>query len=180
MLSDLEAAALGVIWKQGPCTAYAVRKHFRESPSSHWSASAGAIYPLIHRLVERGYLASADLPRGRRPSASLQVTKSGRAAFRAWIGPPVSAHVASQTFDALRTRALFLGVLTPQRRERWLADAENALREHRRRIEESHAAGGADEDEWFELAYRSSIRETRARLAWIREARELSAARDRG
>jgi hypothetical protein len=36
-LTNLEAAVLSVIWSEGPCTAYAVRRQFQRSLSSHWN-----------------------------------------------------------------------------------------------------------------------------------------------
>ncbi len=53
----LELVILGVFHKKTSSTAYAVAKEFTTSPSSHWSGSAGAIYPIVERLSERGYLA---------------------------------------------------------------------------------------------------------------------------
>ena len=47
--TELEAAVLGVVWQDGPCTPYAIRQHFLESPAPRWSGSAGAIYPLVRR-----------------------------------------------------------------------------------------------------------------------------------
>ena len=55
--SELEGAVLGVIWQEGPCTAYTIRKQFVASPSPQWSGSAGAIYPLVRRLEKKRLLA---------------------------------------------------------------------------------------------------------------------------
>ena len=41
-LSELEAVVLGLIWAEGPCTAYSVRLTVRRSLSDQWSGSAGA------------------------------------------------------------------------------------------------------------------------------------------
>jgi hypothetical protein len=56
--SELEGVVLGHLWKRGPCTTYSIRKELLQSPSSHWSASAGAIYPLLARFEERGLVRS--------------------------------------------------------------------------------------------------------------------------
>ena len=53
-LTDLEQAALGVVWRDGPCTPYQVRKQFLDSPTPSWSGSAGTIYPLMRRLEDMG------------------------------------------------------------------------------------------------------------------------------
>jgi hypothetical protein len=46
-LSELEAAVLGLVWSDGPCTAYAVRRTVQNSLSTQWSGSAGAVYPVV-------------------------------------------------------------------------------------------------------------------------------------
>src|SRR5215470_17811250 len=52
-LTELEGCVLGMIALRGPCTPYAVRREFQESPSQYWSASAGAVYPLVVRMLRR-------------------------------------------------------------------------------------------------------------------------------
>ncbi len=53
-LSELEAVVLGLVWSDGPCTAYAVRRTVQASLSAQWSGSAGAVYPAVARLEQRG------------------------------------------------------------------------------------------------------------------------------
>ena len=60
-LTELEACVLALVAKEGPCTAYSIRKQFEESLTSTWHASTGSIYPLIRRMTERGLLARQDV-----------------------------------------------------------------------------------------------------------------------
>jgi DNA-binding PadR family transcriptional regulator len=55
-LTELEGSVLGMIGVKGPCTPYALRREFLDSPSQYWSASSGAVYPLVLRLEERGLI----------------------------------------------------------------------------------------------------------------------------
>ena len=64
--TELEAAVLGVIWQQGPCTAYAIRREFQTSDSPRWSGSAGATYPLLRRLEKLELIKSTENRRGKR------------------------------------------------------------------------------------------------------------------
>jgi len=168
--SELEGCVLGHLWKHGPCTAYSVRATMLESPSSHWSGSAGAIYPLLARFEARGLVRSRQAMRGERESWVYSLTAAGRARFRSWLGPPLTADVISIAADPLRTRMFFLGALSPRERAAFFASAREALERH---LEELVPAPGMDG--FDRLALRGAIRLTRARLAWLEEARRFRA-----
>lgn len=104
-LTELEGAALGIVWKNGPCSAYAVMRAFATSASSSWSAGAGAVYPALNRLERGGLIAAADAGRRR----MLQVSAEGLRALRDWL--TVQPWMGSMTSDPLRTRTFFLDVL---------------------------------------------------------------------
>ena len=163
-LSELEGAVLGLIERQGPMTAYAVRKTFLESPTDHFSGSAGAIYPLLRRLEASGLLSTAARSDGRR-GVAYSLTPGGVGSLRAWVLPEDLSWMASVTFDPLRTRVLSLGLLEPSERERFLRGAE---RELSRRASEQSAALDSD-DPWTTAACRGALEVTRARLRWIRD-----------
>lgn len=57
-MTELEGTVLGLIALHPESTAYEVRREFQKSRTAHWRASAGAIYPLIERLVKRDLLAA--------------------------------------------------------------------------------------------------------------------------
>ena len=81
-LSELEGVALGIIHKHQPCTAYATRMKLRASPSSHWRASAGAIYPLLARLEDEGLIEATEDAGDRRGRMLLTTTPAGRKALK--------------------------------------------------------------------------------------------------
>src|SRR5262245_55796846 len=107
-LSELEGAVLGYIWKHGPCTAYSVRKIIGDSPSSHWSGSAGAIYPLLDRLHRRRLIASRHTPTGNRSAWLVSLAPKGRTLLNAWLAPALDRDILSMAADPLRTRLFFL------------------------------------------------------------------------
>ena len=72
-LSELEYVVLGVVRQEAPCTPYVIRQVFAHSPSSYWSGSAGAIYPLVRRLERRGLLESTERRRGSRTSRECRL-----------------------------------------------------------------------------------------------------------
>ncbi len=161
-LSELEGCVLGHLWKHGASTAYAVRKEMLDSPSSHWSGSAGAIYPLLERLERRGVVASSKGARGDREHWTYDLTDAGRDAFMSWLAPPLEYDIVSVAPDPLRTRMYFLGALTAARRTAFLTQAREKLAAY---IKELEAA--PQHDEFDRLANRGAIRATRARIAWL-------------
>ncbi len=119
-LTDLEGAALAAIASRGSATAYAIAKSFADSPSEFWSGSAGSIYPLIKRLAERGYLAAQPGATGKRQQLDYSLTPVGRAEMEDWLLDAKRA--AGLGFDPLRTRLTYLGVVSHERRARFLAE----------------------------------------------------------
>ena len=169
-LSELEAVTLGCIERNQPCTAYAVRRHFLQSPASHFSGSAGAIYPLVRRLAKAGLLASESATTGRRRALAYRLTATGMAALRDWLRTTLDPSAAF-TIDPLRTRILFLSALTPAEQRRWLDVAEAALRAQLPLL--ADLLNERQDDPYLRLAHDNARREARVRLAWLRQARSV-------
>jgi DNA-binding PadR family transcriptional regulator len=173
--SELECFVLGVVWQLGPSSPYDVRRHVQASPSTQWSASAGAIYPLMRRL-ERARLLSARAERsGNRRRREYRITPAGRSALRAWIGPPLAPEAVTVAHDPLRSRARFLGALTPAQQRAWLAAARAALDEVERRVRAWGEAAGARGGEWSRsarLMTRSGELDVESRRRWLDEIQD--------
>ncbi len=165
-LTELEGAVLGAIWILQPCTAYAVRVAFRDSPTARWSASAGAIYPLVKRLAAAGLLRGTVSSRGKRQSVRYQLTDDGVAALTSWVGPPLSETAASIPDDPLRARLRFLSVLAPEHRRRVVDEAVTATRAQVARLEEIVAEARQGDDPFWPLAAEGALAVARAREAW--------------
>jgi DNA-binding PadR family transcriptional regulator len=119
-LSDLEGAALAVVARLGSATAYAIARDFAESPSEFWSGSAGAVYPMVKRLVAGGLLVvdPAFAPT-RRGGVHYQVSPEGKAAMTAWLLDVDRA--SGMGFDPLRTRMLNLDLVEKAEADAFLA-----------------------------------------------------------
>src|SRR6202043_3567062 len=89
MLSEIEACVLGLISADGPSTPYAIRKVFLQSPSPQWSGSAGTIYPLIERLLQRKLIRSKLCLTGKRGGQRISVTASGSRVLKQWLSVPI-------------------------------------------------------------------------------------------
>ncbi len=169
-LTDLEAAALGCIHRNQPCTAHFIRTRFRESPSARFSDSAGSVYPMVTRLERRELISGKARKDGRRQVHDYSTTAKGRAALRVWLGPPLDDGL-SITIDPLRTRALHLGLLSPAKRAEWLDEAERVLARQLESIERFARAHDEEDDPFFALAHENARLTIHAREEWIRAAR---------
>jgi DNA-binding PadR family transcriptional regulator len=166
--SELECFTLGLVWRHGPCSAYDVRMLMQDSPSTQWSASAGAIYPLIRRLEREGLVTGRQERRGGRSRRLYSATRAGARALRAWIGPPLAEEAVTVAYDPLRSRARFLGVLGPPERARWVASALVALDEVARRVRAWDQKYGGALDGVGAAITRSGELDVRSRRAWLR------------
>jgi DNA-binding PadR family transcriptional regulator len=166
--SELECFTLGLIWRHGPCSAYEVRRLMQDSPSTQWSASAGAIYPLIRRLERDGLVAGRDRPHGKRSRRVYQTTATGESALQSWIGPPLAAEAVTVAYDPLRSRARFLGVLPARKRQLWVEAALTALDRVAARVKAWDERYGGPRDAVGAAITRSGELDVRTRRAWLR------------
>ena len=166
--TELENCVLGIIAGQQPCTAYVIRRHLGVSLSSYWSASAGAIYPLLRRLETRGWICADEQSWGTRTRRNYTLTRSGRKKLREWLSPPVTGWAAAFTYDPIRTRVFFLDQATPAQRLDFLNDAiaatASALEQHRA----EKKALAAELSEFDSMGRDGAISELQARLRWLR------------
>ena len=170
--TELEAAVLGVLWRDGLCTPYAIRQHFRESRSPRWSGSAGAIYPLARRLEMRGLVRSKHRVRGKREQRDYRITPRGVAALRKWIRTPLAQTEATLVHDPLRTRVFFLAAIPRDEARSFVSDALHALRLEALRAKEDCRNSANDKCSFSYLAARNALLVTRVRIRWLIEVRE--------
>lgn len=167
--SELESFILGLIWKHGPISVYGIRLLLRASPSTHWSGSAGSIYPLIKRLDRDGLLVAEPHTQGRRKSLRFSVSPAGIEEIRRWIGPPLPKEAVSVVFDPLRSRMRFLGLLDRQERLEWIDHAIRRLEEVRDRVDQWDAA---NEDAFSRLVTAHGRKDVVMRTQWLMEAKK--------
>jgi DNA-binding PadR family transcriptional regulator len=145
MLTELEGCVLGMIAVKGPCTTYAVRREFQKSPSQHWSASAGAVYPLTERLRRRRLLRVDSKTSNGRNGNLYGLTPAGKQALHRWLSPPLAEFITSVPPDPLRNRVAFLSALSRKQQTAFLVAARHQLEAHlnivRQYVAQNYAAG---------------------------------------
>lgn len=159
---------LGLVWQLGPVSAYDVRTQMRRSPSTQWSGSAGAIYPLIRRLARLKLLAARREQVGQRARVRYRITGAGLRVLRAWVGPPISKEAVTVSYDPLRSRARFLRVLTEDQKRSWLKAANEALEEVERRVTEWEKVNAGSGKEYVDELTRHAMLEVAARREWLK------------
>jgi len=167
-LSELEGCVLGLVWRDGPCTPYAVRRELRGSPNPHWGHSAGSIYPVFRRLEKASLISAEPHATGARKGFHYRVTAAGRRALRRWLGPPVSELSAALPPDPLRTRMAFLGVLEKTEQLAFLDSARSRIEEQLERVDPYRTRFAHDPH--ARLVSDGAAATIRTRLDWIHAA----------
>ncbi len=167
--TELEAAVLGVVWQEGPCTPYAIRRHFLDSPAPRWSGSAGAIYPLVRRLESRGWVRSTPSVRGRRAQRDFRITRRGGTALKRWLRASIALGDGTLIHDPLRTRMLFLSALPRTEALLFVSDALAALRRTLQHAQKDCRDNPVHENPFAHFAARNALLVTRARVKWLAE-----------
>jgi len=170
-ISELEGVVIGMVRSRHSCTAYSVRRMLQQSPSAHWSASAGAIYPLLDRLEREGWVKSELDPDDRRGRRLLVVTPDGRKAHRRWMLAASHAEVAANISDAVRTRAFFLSVMSPHDRRQFVDESLEALEAFLKITQQDLEDRSSEVDDLSRLAALGGVRQAEARVAWMREVK---------
>jgi DNA-binding PadR family transcriptional regulator len=121
-----------------------------------WSGSAGAVYPLIKRLLEKKLIVASAESTGKRARTDYRMTELGLNAFRHWLLDP--ARAAGIGFDPLRTRAIHLDQVSASERAAFLAAVS------------AHLQSAAKADVWPDDARLKAIHATvtEARIAWLK------------
>ena len=115
MLTELEGAILSEIQHRGQKTAFQVRRAFAVSFSLEWKGSAGAVYPAVKRLVQRG-LIQASVAQGGRATRTLSLTELGKEELMSWACDPIRA--SSIGIDPFRLRSGIWAELTTGQRKK--------------------------------------------------------------
>jgi DNA-binding PadR family transcriptional regulator len=154
---------------KGPCTTYALRREFMDSPSQYWSASSGAVYPLVLRLKKRGLIRVERKTRDDREGSLYVMTPAGSRALIKWLGTLDAPAVISVPPDPLRNRIAFFGLLAPETRREYLTKSIRELTSCVERVQ-AHTAREKTAGKTFDhLVSAGAQRMIESRLAWLLE-----------
>lgn len=170
-LTELEWCVVGVVWRDGPMTAYEIAALFTKSLSPYWSGSVGAIYPAVTRLRRRGLIRGDQRAWNGVRKTVLTITAKGIASLRGWLTPPLPEEAVAPSLDSVRTRLFFLEVLPPKQRLAFIAEAERVVKEKIAQFEERRREDEANGEIFEAFGGLAVIYEMKARLRWLKAVR---------
>jgi DNA-binding PadR family transcriptional regulator len=133
-LTESEGRVLALVARLEAPTAYTVFAVLDSSPTGHVQASKGAVYPIVERLKERGFIIAAPVPDNMRGAETLSVTDEGMAAVKEWVTDLRDEHLLP--YDPLRARVPSLQFLSPEERLQWVASLKQL---NQRKVDELEA-----------------------------------------
>jgi len=133
-LTSRESSVLAMVLRNQPVTAYRVRRIFADSVVTNLTRSTGTVYPIIQRLVLRGYVTKVAAVGSNRGTELLSCTELGVGAIRDWVQRIDGEDLVLE--DPVRSKLSHMGVLDPAERIRWLAALRSALTDRLADLEE--------------------------------------------
>ncbi len=170
-LRELEGICTGIVEKSGPCTAYHVRSELKISPSAHWQASAGSVYPLLARLEVQGLLTGIDDPQDGRGRRLLRATAKGRAALREWIKAGAQPKLITSITDPVRSRMFFLQALSAADQRAYLDRTIQQMQAHLSETQARRAGADIVKDRYDYYGALGAEKLTHTRLEWLKTVR---------
>ena len=165
-LTDNEGALLALIVRRQPVSAYQIGRAFEESPIHTLNTSKGKLYPLLHRLHERGLLSAGTVEGDRRRTQLFECTDEGRVALKSWVCSIRSEH--DLLHDPLRKKLQAFDLLTPAEQQDWVEMAANRLRT---RLSQVEAFEAECEGPLGPLMKENARQALEARLRWLESLR---------
>jgi DNA-binding PadR family transcriptional regulator len=172
-LTDFEQILLGLLTLNEPCSGYDLKKLFTATPAAVYQPSAGALYPALRRLEQRGLLRlEAAVSAGRRGRTLYHPTGAGRAVHAEWVRQPVRPQTVARDLPLHLMRFVFMEGRAPAAAVLvFLTGLRDALEDFVKGMEQFVAdAGPHMPGQHPLLALRHGIAVHQASLDWVRSA----------
>lgn len=151
--------------RQQPLTAYQIGKFFEASPVHTFNTSKGKLYPLIHRLQDRGLLRGEEVPGDHRGTQRFYCTEVGEEVLKRWVLLMKPEH--ELLHDPLRKKLQAFPLLTKAEQLLWLDTSKAHLEAKLEKVE----GWSADlEGPFGDLVKDSAKAALESRIAWLQRA----------
>lgn len=160
-VNEHEGTVLGMVARWQPVTRYQLLKAFERSPISSYNTSKGSLYPLVGRMIVRGFIV-AETSDGPRESELISLSPLGREALNRWIMRIGPQH--GMVHDPLQVRILALCELPMADRVRWVVSAKNLLLSKKQELKEYHERLKVP---FNEIVYNFGVATIDAKLLWL-------------
>lgn len=160
-VNEHEGTVLGMVARWQPVTRYQLLKAFERSPISSYNTSKGSLYPLVGRMIVRGFVV-AETGDGPRESELISLSPLGREALSRWVMRIGPQH--GMVHDPLQVRILALGELPLADRVRWVVSAKDLLLEKKAELKEYHDRLKVP---FNDIVYNFGVAAIDAKLLWL-------------
>ena len=160
-VNEHEGTVLGMVARWQPVTRYQLLKAFERSPISSYNTSKGSLYPLVGRMMVRGFIV-AETSEGPRESELISLSPLGREALHRWIMRIGPQH--GMVHDPLQVRILALSELPLADRVRWVVSAKDLLLEKKAELKEYHDRLKVP---FNDIVYNFGVATIDAKLQWL-------------
>lgn len=161
VVNEHEGTVLGMVARWQPLTRYQLLKAFERSPISSYNTSKGSLYPLVGRMIVRGFLV-IETSEGPRESELISLSPLGRQALRHWIVKIGSQH--SMVHDPLQVRILALCELAREERLRWVVSAKDLLLGKKEELKDYHERLTVP---FNDIVYNFGVAAIDAKIRWL-------------
>ena len=168
-LTTTEYAMLGFL-ASGESSGYDLARTADRSIAYMWAPSRSQIYKALPRLVALGLATSREVEqRGRPDKAVYRITRSGRAALRAWLEDDAEAPSGGGAVFLLKL--LLAGAAPPEAGLRQLEAYQNRLERRLAAFEEMEREPAETQTVYDRIALAHGIAQARATLGWVENVR---------
>ncbi len=161
-LTEMEGRVLSIIARLEAPTTYMVYAVLNASPTSSIHASKGTVYPIVARLLDRGYVESTPIADNGNGAELLKVTDAGVEAVRRWTADIADAHILP--YDPLRVRIPTLQFLSREERLEWIARAKKL---NQQKVDEADAYKAQVEMAYVSVAHLAAVTALAAQSKWL-------------
>jgi DNA-binding PadR family transcriptional regulator len=168
-LTTTEYAMLGFL-ASGESSGYDLARTADRSIAYMWAPSRSQIYKALPRLVALGLATSREVEqRGRPDKAVYRITRSGRAALRAWLEDDAEAPSGGGAVFLLKL--LLAGAAPPGAGLRQLEAYQHRLERRLAAFEEMEREPAETQTVYDRIALAHGIAQARATLGWVENVR---------
>lgn len=171
-LTVLEYVVLGLI-STGPQSGYSIITTFDREVYRRWSASPGAIYPMLKRLEKRGVIVGElEGAHRTRPRRMYSLTPHGGQLLDEWLRARPSKTDVTEERDITLLKFLFAEKRLPRKEVlAWLAALEAALHDYELMFYTQRNPESSDWSPHQQLVVEAMIMEINLQRAWAIMAR---------
>jgi DNA-binding PadR family transcriptional regulator len=160
-VNEHEGTVLGMVARWQPLTRYQLLKAFERSPISAYNTSKGSLYPLVGRMIIRGFLVT-ETSGGPRESELISLSDLGRQALHRGIVKIGSQH--SMVNDPLQVRIRARCERAREERLRWVVSAKDLLIGKKEELKDYHERLTVP---FNDIVYNFGVAAIDAKLRWL-------------